>query len=158
MPRLSLTQLRGFLLLAVIAAAYLFQSQSANGPVPTESVREMSAAERRASDEAIARAFEARRNDVLVEGEGTVEKVLRDDTKGSRHQRFLLALDSGHTLLFAHNIDLAPRVPDLRPGDRIAFKGEYEWNERGGVVHWTHRDPDNRHPHGWLRRGGETYW
>jgi len=117
----------------------------------------MSAAERRANDDAILRAYQARLDDVLVEGEGTVEKVLRDDEKGSRHQRFLLSLDSGHSLLFAHNIDLAPRVPNLRRGDRIRFKGEYEWNERGGVVHWTHRDPQSRHPHGWLRRGTETF-
>ncbi len=160
MPRLSFAQVRGLLVLAAIVAAYLFQSQGGelSAPAaPTPPVAEMTRSERRASDEAILRAFEAKRNDVLVEGEGTVEKVLRDDTKGSRHQRFLLALDSGHTLLFAHNIDLAPRIPDLRRGDRIRFKGEYEWNERGGVVHWTHHDPAGRHPGGWLQRGDRVY-
>lgn len=159
MPRLSFAQIRGLLVLAAVVAAYFFQNQGGEFPVgnTTPVASEMSRSERRANDDAIVRAFEAQRSDVLVEGEGTVEKVLRDDNKGSRHQRFLLALDSGHTLLFAHNIDLAPRVPDLRRGDRIRFKGEYEWNERGGVVHWTHHDPKRRHPGGWLQRGDQVY-
>ncbi|MBW2241456.1 MAG: DUF3465 domain-containing protein [Deltaproteobacteria bacterium] len=105
----------------------------------------------------IGEAFRAGRSDVLVIGEGRVEKVLRDDDKGSRHQRFLLALDSGQTVLIAHNIDLAPRIPELRRGDLVEFKGEYEWNERGGVVHWTHHDPAGQHADGWLRHDGSRY-
>ena len=30
-------------------------------------------------------------------------------------------------------------------------------NARGGVVHWTHRDPSGNHPAGWLKRNGETF-
>ena len=86
-----------------------------------------------------------------------MEKVLPDDRKGSRHQRFILTLDSGQTVLIAHNIDLAPRVPELKRGDVVQFKGEYEWNERGGVVHWTHHDPNGKHAPGWLRREGQRY-
>ena len=71
-------------------------------------------------------------------------KLLADDRQGSRHQRFLLRVDGGPTILVAHNIDLAPRVTSLHEGDAIAFSGEYEWNARGGVVHWTHRDPSGR--------------
>ena len=61
------------------------------------------------------------------------------------------------TLLVSHNIDLAPRVADLESGDEILFRGQYEWNERGGVLHWTHRDPDGRRPGGWLQHEGSTY-
>ena len=57
----------------------------------------------------------------------------------------------------SHNIDLAPRIPDLERGDEVIFRGQYEWNQRGGVLHWTHHDPAGRRSGGWLRHGGETY-
>ncbi len=109
-----------------------------------------------AGSEAVERAFRERVSGVWVEVEGTVERTLADDREGSRHQRFILRLASGQTLLVAHNIDLAERVP-LREGDRVAVRGEYEWNERGGVLHWTHRDPRGRRRGGWVRLGEETY-
>jgi hypothetical protein len=92
-----------------------------------------------------------------VSGTGTVARVLPDDEDGSRHQRFILRLASGQTVLVAHNIDLASRIPDLAVGDRIAFSGEYVWNHKGGVLHWTHRDPNGRHAAGWLQRGERLY-
>ncbi|MEE2603970.1 MAG: DUF3465 domain-containing protein [Pseudomonadota bacterium] len=110
-----------------------------------------------AGDRAIQAAYENRQSDVQVEGAGRVVKVLPDDNEGSRHQKFILELASGQTLLIAHNIDLAPRIPDLREGDRVSFYGEYEWNERGGVVHWTHHDPQGRHVDGWLKHQGKRY-
>ena len=54
-------------------------------------------------------------------------------------------------------IDLAPRIDALRGGDRVAFHGEYEWNERGGVIHRTHHDPRGSHPGGWLEHAGRRY-
>lgn len=95
---------------------------------------------------------------VQVKGQGKVVAILPDDTKGSRHQRFIIELQSRQTLLVAHNIDLAPRVENLREGDRIEFFGEYEWNPEGGVIHWTHRDPAGRHVHGWIIHQGRKYW
>jgi hypothetical protein len=92
-----------------------------------------------------------------VEGEGTVTRILSDDNDGSRHQRFILELSSGRTLLVAHNIDLAPRVEGLRVGDIVAFKGVYEPNSKGGTIHWTHLDPKGTHAAGWLRHRGSTY-
>lgn len=109
------------------------------------------------SDAAIAEAFENRRSDVLVEGRGEVIRMLADDTEGSRHQRFILRLGSGQTLLIAHNIDLAPRIANLKTGDTVEFSGEYEWNEQGGVVHWTHHDPQGQHRAGWLKFDGRMY-
>jgi hypothetical protein len=92
-----------------------------------------------------------------VTGAGIVKKVLADDNEGSRHQRFILTLSSGQTVLVAHNIDIAPRVDALKPGDSVEFKGIYEANAKGGIIHWTHHDPGGRHPPGWLRHAGRTY-
>jgi hypothetical protein len=104
----------------------------------------------------IAELFAERRSGEMVEARGAVSRLLPDDRDGSRHQRFLLRLEAGSTLLVAHNIDLAPRVP-LEPGDVVRFRGQYEWNDRGGVVHWTHHDPDGRRAGGWLEHEGRRY-
>lgn len=109
------------------------------------------------SDAVIVRAFSRHESNVQVAGHGVVTKLLPDDNKGSRHQKFLLTLSSGHRLLVAHNIDLAPRINNLQEGDAVQFYGEYEWNEKGGVVHWTHRDPRGSHVDGWLQHQGQKY-
>ena len=102
-------------------------------------------------------AYENHQSNVQVKGSGTVIRILKDDNKGSRHQKFILKLSSGQTILIAHNIDLAPRINSISYGDTIQFYGEYEWNNKGGVVHWTHRDPNGHHVGGWLKHNGRTY-
>jgi hypothetical protein len=92
-----------------------------------------------------------------VRGRGAVVSILSDDNDGSRHQRFILELSSGRTVLIAHNIDLAPRVPSISRGDAVSFYGQYESNNRGGVIHWTHKDPQGRHVDGWLEHRGNRY-
>jgi hypothetical protein len=109
------------------------------------------------SDTVLSSAFDERKSGVQEEGNGIVIKILPDDNDGSRHQRFILKLHSGQTLLIAHNIDLAPRLSSLKEGDVVAFNGEYEWNSKGGVIHWTHHDPSGRHVAGWLKHNGQTY-
>lgn len=140
-------------LLVVIVAAAAYVDE--RGLLPWRGGDETSTGQ--SGTQAIAAAFRAQRSDVQVAGQGIVDRVLRDDLDGSRHQRFILRLDNGQTLLVAHNIDLAPRIPDLRRGDHVAFYGEYEWNSQGGVIHWTHHDPAGRHVDGWLRHNGRTY-
>lgn len=110
-----------------------------------------------ANDYQLKQAYENQRSDLQVQGSGTVISLLPDDNNGSRHQKFILKLDNKQTLLVAHNIDLAARVSNLKVGDRVEFYGEYEWNKKGGVMHWTHHDPNNNHPHGWLKHNGKTY-
>src|SRR5678816_7672 len=96
---------------------------------------------RGAGDDVFTSAFAEHRGNFVAEGSGTVTRVLSDDNDGSRHQRFIVSLASGQTLLISHNIDLAPRVDALSVGDVVSFRGEYEWNDKGGVIHWTHHDP-----------------
>ncbi len=130
-------------LAAVGSVAYIRQNTAAN---PTTQVE--SALSDRIGPEA---------SRTQVQGEGVVSRILPDDNDGSRHQRFILRLQSGQTLLVAHNIDLAPRVDSLKEGDTVEYSGEYEWNQKGGVVHWTHRDPSGQHIAGWLKHDGRVF-
>lgn len=134
---------------AVAVLAFIFVSCASHDP----------ATERRTphDNSSIGRAFASGTSDVQVEGEGTVIRVLPDDVDGSRHQRFIVQLASGQTLLITHNIDLAPRIAGLKLGDSVAFNGEYVWNDKGGVIHWTHHDPQGRHVAGWVIHNGKRY-
>ncbi|MBO6575903.1 MAG: DUF3465 domain-containing protein [Rhodothermales bacterium] len=134
MSRRSVISLLGVL---ILVALYLVQVSSGPGDIET--------------------AFEAGQSDVWLSGEGTVVRTLPDDNEGSRHQRFIVELASGHTVLVSHNIDLAPRLDGLEVGDLVSFHGEYEWNDRGGVIHWTHHDPDGRRMGGWVEFEGQQY-
>lgn len=105
----------------------------------------------------VVEAFQRKQSHVWVEGAGEVVKLLPDDNQGARHQKFLVRINATQTLLFAHNIDLAPGVTDLKVGDDIAFRGEYVFNPKGGVVHWTHRDPRGQQEGGWIKHQGKSY-
>jgi hypothetical protein len=129
--------------MVLVAVAYLRIEQA-----PITAARETSAAEA---------LFSTPRNGAIVEVRGTVERLLSDDNDGSRHQRFIVRVDGSRTLLVAHNVDIAPRVSNLEIGDEVEVKGEYEWNDRGGLIHWTHRDPAGRHESGWVRHAGREY-
>lgn len=101
--------------------------------------------------------FESKTSNVQMRGVGTVSRLLADDDSGSRHQRFILTLASGQTLLIAHNIDIAPRLNGLAVGDTVSFYGEYIYSDQGGTVHWTHHDPSGTHVAGWLDWNGKRY-
>ncbi len=106
---------------------------------------------------AIQSAYNNQQSDKIVIASGIVSKLLADDNKGSRHQKFIVKISSNLSILVAHNIGLAPRINNIKVGDNIEIKGEYEWNTKGGVVHWTHHDPRGNHPGGWLKHRGKVY-
>jgi hypothetical protein len=157
-----------FILLALfVGAVYYFGSSSTVDEAPVAQAqlgsasspqvsRESSAAVSAPSSPASAN-YSSNDSGKQIQGSGSVIRLLSDDNDGSRHQRFIIRLPSGQTLLVAHNIDIAPRISDLAVGDNVQFNGEYEWNSQGGLVHWTHHDPGGRHVGGWLRRGGSVY-
>ena len=109
-----------------------------------------------AESERLEAAIDNKESGVILEAAGVVVKTLPDDNDGDRHQRFIVKLPSGRTVLVAHNIDLAPRVP-LEELDIVEMKGQFEWNEQGGVLHWTHHDPGGWHEDGWIRHEGSIY-
>ena len=112
-----------------------------------------------ADDGGIGGLFAARTSDAWVEAGGVVRKVLKDDddAAGGLHQRWIVELAGGHEVLIAHNHGAAGRVP-VKEGEAIRFRGEYEWTEKGGTVHFTHApEKKRREPGGWVEHGGRRY-
>ncbi len=153
------------LLVALVFSGYVLKegvsklpgSSTPEASIPVEQSAPPRTGQELGSDAQLWQAFQNRQSNLQIEGQGRVSKILRDDTDGSPHQRFLLQTATGQTLLVAHNIELAPRIMDIATGDTVRFYGEYEWNEKGGVIHWTHHDPAARHPGGWLEHRGQRY-
>ena len=143
--------------LLLIAGFQALQMEQRIGASPEELRATAASSTSGPTSDQVKRAFEQHQSNVQVEGQGVVTKLLRDDNDGSRHQRFILLVAHGQTVLVAHNIDLAPRIDTLREGDVVRFYGEYEWNDKGGVLHWTHHDPQRRHAGGWLEHAGRRY-
>jgi hypothetical protein len=111
------------------------------------------------SDGGIGKLFKQQKGDVVVQASGEIVHILPDDDydlDGSgQHQNFLVELMGGLTIKIAHNLKF-DRVP-AKKGDFISFKGEYEYNEKGGCVHWTHHDPKGWHEDGWIEHNGTRY-
>jgi len=143
------------ILLAICLALIIAACHAPNNAQQLESASVYSVANMDAG--AIVEAYGAHRNLPQVQGSGIVVKVLKDDTNGLQHQKFLLKVSDNITILIAHNIDLAPRVVDIQVGDTMAFKGEYVYTTKGGTVHWTHKDPRGNHESGWLQHNGKKY-
>ena len=138
------------LLLIVFAGVIYLLAQQPGVPVSAVSSLSPPAA-------TLEKAFADQKSDLQVHGQGVVKKVLADDRKGAQHQKFILQTSPEQTVLVAHNIDVAERLPGLTKGDTVDFYGEYEWTAQGGVIHWTHHDPRGRHINGWLKYNGKTY-
>jgi hypothetical protein len=102
-------------------------------------------------------AYENQRTDIPVTIKGNVTKILRDDTMGEKHQRFIIKMSNDQTVLITHNIDIAPRIDGIAEGDLVYARGEYVWNDQGGIIHWTHHDPNGSHEAGWIVHKNKKY-
>ena len=111
----------------------------------------------RRGESAIMNAFRAKRSDVQINFTGRIKFMLPYDDDPPRHQQWVMELSNGHTVKVAHNTDLAPKVPGIDRGDTVTVYGEYEYNEKGGVIHWTHHDPRKRHIGGYVQYKGKKY-
>lgn len=140
----------------IAIAVILFQYMGENGVIKHDS--SISTKASNSEDTDVETLYANGQSDTIVEITGKIIKLLADDNEGSRHQKFIVKLTSGHTLLVSHNIDLAPRINTLKQDDAIKIKGEYEWTKRGGVIHWTHHDPAGRHQDGWIEHKGKRYY
>ena len=144
-------------IIVVLIAAYvgldLKQNNLNDNVVQTSIVEEATVDDQ----QKIMQAYQEQISNIQVQSKGEVKAILADDNDGSRHQKMILKLENGLTVLVAHNIDLAPRVEGLRKGEIVEFYGEYEYSPKGGVIHWTHHDPQGKHVDGWLKYQGKSY-
>lgn len=98
---------------------------------------------------------------VEVTTSGQVSRMfgLRAGPSGE-HEGFLMRLQNcarnRFTVRVEDNTGFAGEIP-LGVGDAVSLKGEYEYYPRGGVIHWTHRDPRGRHPDGYIDFNGKRY-
>jgi hypothetical protein len=111
------------------------------------------------NDAAVCDAFRAGRSHVEVVADGRVVRVLGvAPGRVSPHEGFLMHLGSGCSVVVRveANTDFTGTFP-IASGDGVVVKGEYEFYPRGGVIHWTHRDPRGRHEGGYIEVRGRTY-
>jgi hypothetical protein len=144
------------LLVVLAVVSYAFghsRAQRALLPPPAEPVSRTAPP---ATDSALLSAIERHRSEIWGVAAGTVERLLEDDRKGIPHQRFIIRIETGTTILVDYNLDLAPRVP-LDVGDSVLVRGEYHWSELGGRIHWVHHDPSGAPGGGWLKLRGKLY-
>lgn len=138
--------MRSFLLLAVLFVGVSLPPTAHTAPASAS-----------ASDRKLARAYDRGQSEFFIRFAATVKASLPTDYDGIRHQKFIVELKTGQTLLIAHNIDLSSPVRRLRVGERITIHGEYIWNDEGGLIHRTHDDTDGTLPNGWIRYKGKRY-
>ncbi len=109
-------------------------------------------------DAAIVSDFHNHQSNVEVTADGTVVRLLADRTSSTgTHEQFIVKLSSGDiTVEVEHNISIALRVPAAL-GDHVVVHGEYVWNSQGGLIHFTHHDPQGTHEGGYIQDNGKTY-
>lgn len=114
-----------------------------------------------ASNGAVYDAWRAGRSHVEVTAHGAVARVLGERVGASgTHLGFLLHLSGGAgrglTVRVEDNVDLTGHIA-VNAGDDVTVRGEYIYDSRGGLIHYTHRDPRGRHESGYVRVGDRIY-
>src|ERR1700682_1249954 len=109
-------------------------------------------------DGAIVSDFHNHQSSVEETADATVVRLRADSTRSTdTHERFIIKLSSGDlTIEVEHNISIAARAP-VKEGDHVIVHGEYIWNSQGGLIHFTHHDPQGTHEGGYIQAGGTTY-
>jgi len=108
------------------------------------------------------RLYEHHASNEEVEASGTVRKVLGTRlTRSGNHEGFIVEVPVPLTsqslrVKIEDNVDISGSIP-LAAGDHVHFRGEYVYDSRGGIVHWTHHDPRMRHEPGFIEVNGKRY-
>lgn len=109
-------------------------------------------------DAAIVNDFHNHQSNVEVTADAIVVRLLADSASSTgTHERFIIKLSSSDvTIEVEHNISIGVRAP-VKEGDHVIVHGEYIWNSQGGLIHFTHHDPQGTHEGGYIQAGGTTY-
>jgi len=105
---------------------------------------------------AVEKAYLNQQSGAMVEVSGQVTRILTDDKDDLQHQKFVIRLQNGQSLLVVHNTVDAEQVPIVIHNE-VTVRGEYSWTEPGGLIHWTRRDHSAERRHGWIEYQGRKY-
>lgn len=136
------------LIVLVLLAIYWFVNKPSSQGIPDNNDEQIELLEHLYSNKISKR---------MIKLSGVNIKNLADDLKAPRHQKFIMQVNPEFSILVTHNIDLAPRINSLSEGDLVEVYGQYEWNHKGGLLHWTHHDPKGRRQGGWIIHNGKKY-
>jgi hypothetical protein len=100
-------------------------------------------------------AFRRRQSGLWVSVAARTERVLTDSTGRFIHQRFIVRCGGGQTVLVVNDVSTGQRVP-VTAGTRVTVRGQYVWNAEGGLIHFTHHDPEGGRG-GWILFRGKVY-
>jgi hypothetical protein len=103
------------------------------------------------------RAWQQRLSGVQLSLEGKISRVFSSMETEAGQQKFSLQLAQGQVVTVIHDVRLGSAIEDLAEGEIIEVFGEYQWAPDGGVIHWTHRDPEGNRQAGWVRYKDRLY-
>ena len=104
----------------------------------------------------VEKAFYDRQSDLMVEVTGTVFQMASQNASNAGYQEFRMKLPSGQLLTIVHENKKGQRLP-LEANDTVTVRGQYYWNELGGIIKGTQRDKSMERMHGWIEHEGVRY-
>lgn len=108
-------------------------------------------------DKQLQTAIQNKKNAYFVEAANlSVTQLLPDDTQGLPHQKWVATLSNGLKIQIVYNLNMGLKVP-IKVGDKFAVGGQFIWTDQGGLVHWTHEDPKQVRPDGYVMYNNVIY-
>ena len=133
------------------------QKQNNAGGENADTAQQQTGLGKQSAEAVLKQAFENEQSDIQLRARARYGKHSRMTTK-ARAINALSWSSPAVRRFWWHTISTLPiRLRVWKKGDKVAFYGEYEWSEQGGVIHWTHHDPSARHTDGWLKHDGRLY-
>lgn len=118
----------------------------------------LTSASRPTQQAVLERALRDKAQDQLLVVVGWVTGILPDvERDGVSYQRFEVRLVNRQHLLIEHDLHRSTRVEGIKAGSELLIRGRYFWNEQGGVLRYTHHDPEQKRPDGWIRFKHRNY-
>jgi hypothetical protein len=136
--------------IVLVGSIVLLRLQQGAGPSGSEQ-----RAAQRAGCGQTERLFRTHHSNVWVTASAMVSRLLADQQGRYRHQRFIVSCSGGQTILIVNDTSIGERVPE-RVGDTVALRGQYVWSGQGGLIHFTHHDPQGSEG-GWILDRGHVY-
>ena len=122
-------------------------------PFPTAT----NASEAKAPNTAFIRAYQERVSGLQLSVSGKITHVFPSPETGDQHQKFIVQLDAGQSVMVIHNRALGSAIDGLLEGETIEVFGEYQWDQGGGIIRRTHQDPASHRQAGWVKYKGRIY-